>query len=154
MGKLRRNHKRPTSGPSSLLPLIGALNSQQRFTKVSFHFPHHVQCPKTPKNVLDHLMVETDDNDAHFGSGWASEPPTWPGHGARQCPLPRSSCVLFSSSPSIVLPGNTPLRSTYTNTSSIGSPLTSSGNLGHPLSYPHHLHLPYWVRQPCLGVDH
>ena len=60
----------------------------------------------------------------------------------------------FSSSPSIVLPGNTPLRSTYTNTSSIESPLTSSGNLGHPLSYPHHLHLPYWVRQPCLGVDH
>ena len=60
----------------------------------------------------------------------------------------------FSSSPSIVRPGNTPLRSTYTNTSSIGSPLTSSGNLGHPLSCPHHLHLPYWVRQPCLGVDH
>ena len=92
---MRRNHKRPTSGPSSLLPLIGALNSQQRFTNVSFHFPHHVQCPKTRKNVLDHLMVETDDNDAHFGSGWASEPPTWPGHGARQCPLPRSSCVLL-----------------------------------------------------------
>ena len=42
----------------------------------------------------------------------------------------------FSSSPSIVLPGNTPLRSTYTNTSSIGSPLTSSGNLSHPLSCP------------------
>ena len=63
----------------------------QRFT--SFSTPCSMS--KDSQNVLDHIMVETHDNDAHFGSGWASEPPTWPGHGARQCPLPRSSCVLL-----------------------------------------------------------